>query len=332
MNSMKEISVIVPVYNVEKYLEKCLDSLENQKFNSYEVILVDDGSTDNSRRIAERYADSCGEIFMLVSQENKGLSEARNTGMKYANGKYICFVDSDDYVEECYLEELYRCMEEQNADLVFCAFRSVDEIGNTIRNIVEADFDSGTTYTLKQRKDLLLTQNAAWNKLYKKDIIVDNNLQFTPGAWYEDLRFVKKYMLFASRFAYCDHVLYNYLIRQGSIMNSMGSKRNVEIIGAIDEVVQFYKKQEIMEEFYDEIEFLAIEHIYVSTLVRLIRSGDKEQFRFIKNAFEERFPHYKKNKYIDNFDKNKKIIMLMMNMRLYGLIRLLFNIKEKKHA
>lgn len=332
MNNMKEISVIVPVYNVEKYLEKCLDSLKNQKFASYEVILVDDGSTDSSRRIAERYADSCEEIFVLVCQENKGLSEARNTGMKHANGKYICFVDSDDYVEECYLQELYQCMEGQKADLVFCAFRSVDEKGNTIRNVFESSFISETTYTLKQRKDLLLTQNAAWNKLYKRDIIIENGLQFTPGAWYEDLRFVKKYMLFASKFSYCDKVLYNYLIRQGSIMNSMGSKRNVEIIDAIDEVVQFYQEREILEEFYDEIEFLAIDHIYVSTLVRLIRSEDREQFAVIKKAFEERFPHHEKNKYINRFEKGRRVIWHMLNMRLYGLIRMLFNIKEKKNA
>ena len=331
MDKMKEISVIVPIYNVEKYLEKCLQSLKNQKFESYEVILVDDGSTDNSRKIAESYENSYRETFVLVSQENKGLSEARNTGMKYAKGKYICFVDSDDYVEESYLQELYKCIENEDADLVFCAFRSVDEEGNTIRNIFEQKFDAGTIYTLKDRKDLLLTQNAAWNKLSKKEIIVDNNLQFTQGACYEDLRFVKKYMLFASKFVYCNSVLYNYLIRQGSIMNSMGSKRNIEIIDAIDEVIQFYKGRQILEEFHEEIEFLAIDHIYISTLVRLIRSGDKEQFEIIKKGFEERFPNYKKNQYIGNLEKNRKIVLFMMNMRLYGLIRLLFNIKEKEN-
>lgn len=328
---MREISVIVPVYNVEQYLDKCLQSLQKQNFDSYEVILVDDGSTDSSRKVAEHYANSYSEIFTLVCQENKGLSGARNTGMGYAKGKYLCFVDSDDYVEENFLRKLYESMKENDADLVFCAFRSVDEQGNTIRNIFEHGFEEGTSYALVDRTDLLLTQNAAWNKLYKKEIIDKYNLQFTPGVWYEDLRFVKKYMLFASKFAYCNSVLYNYLIRQGSIMNSMGSKRNVEIIDALDEVMQFYKEQQVLEKYFDEIEFLAIDHMYISTLVRLLRAKDKEQFRIVNKAFLERFPSYKNNKYIVSLETNRKITFAMLNMRLYGLIRLLFNIKEKRN-
>lgn len=332
MSDKKEISVVVPIYNIENYLDKCLTSLKNQNFESYEVILVDDGSTDGSKKIAQKYVENHGETFTLICQENKGLSGARNTGMQYAKGKYICFVDSDDYVEECYLQKLHACALDFDADLVFCALRSVDEKGNVIKNVLEDGFEHGKVYTIKERKDLLLTQNAAWNKLYKKEIIDNNGLEFTMGAWYEDLRFVKKYMMFASKFVYCDAVLYNYLIRQGSIMNSMGSKRNVEIIDAIDEVVKFYKEKEIYEEFREELEFLAIDHMYISTLVRLIRANDKEQFAYIKEQFLHRFPDYKKNKYISRLEKNRKLVLMMMNMKAYGLIRLMFEMKEKKNA
>lgn len=331
MNDIKEISVIVPIYNIEKYLGKCLQALAEQTIDSYEVILVDDGSTDGSRKIAEKYVKSYVEKFTLVCQENKGLSEARNTGMKYAKGKYLCFVDSDDYVETNYLQTLHECAEKTEADLVFCAFRSVDEHGNTIKKVCETGFEPGKGYTIEERKDLLLTQNAAWNKLYKKDIIEKNSLQFTPGAWYEDLRFVKKYMLFASKFVYCDSVLYNYLIRQGSIMNSMSSKRNVEIVDAIDEVIQFYEEQQVLDKFHEEVEFLAIDHIYISTLVRLLRAGEKEQFNVIKKEFVKRFPDYKKNKYIPSLEMNRRITFIMMNMKLYALIKAIFDIKEKKN-
>ena len=238
-------------------------------------------------------------------------------------------MDSDDYIEEFYLQELHQCIQKEEADLVFCAFRSVDEQGHTIRNVYEQDFETGKTYTLTERKDILLTQNAAWNKIYKKEIIDKYNLRFTPGVWYEDLRFVKKYMLFASKFVYCDSILYNYLIRQGSIMNSMGSKRNIEIIDAIDEVMQFYVEQNLLEKFKEEIEFLAIDHIYISALVRLIRSHEKEQFQFIKKAFVERFPSYKKNRYIKSLERSRKLVLGLMNLKLYSLIRLLFYIKEK---
>lgn len=332
MNDMKEISVIVPIYNVEKYLKKCLQSLQNQNFESYEVILVDDGSTDNSRKIAEKYVEVHRDTFTVVAQENKGLSEARNTGMQYAKGRYICFVDSDDYVEESYLQEMYLCAEKTGSELVFCAFRSVDEKGNLIKDVFEQGFRAGNTYKIDDRKDLLLTQNAAWNKLYKKEIIDKNDLKFTPGAWYEDLRFVKKYMLFASKFAYCDLVLYNYLIRQGSIMNSMSSKRNVEIVDAIDEVTEFYKTKDVFEVFREEIEFLAIDHIYISALVRLIRSGDKKQFEEVRREFLKRFPEYKNNKYLGQLDSSRKVVFGMLNVKAYKFIKLFFCIKDKKRG
>lgn len=329
---MKEISIIVPIYNIENYLEKCLQSILNQNFQSYEVILVNDGSTDNSREIAEKYVALNSNLFRLINQENKGLSEARNTGINAANGKYICFVDSDDYIENDYLQKMYETMQHTDADMVFCAFRSVDETGNCLKNVYEFSFEAGVPYVLKERKDVLLTQNAAWNKLYKKSIIDEHQLYFTKGAWYEDLRFVKKYVLFADKFAYCDKVLYNYLIRTGSIMNSMSSKRNIEILDAVEEVVSFYREKNVIANYQDEIEFLAIDHIYISALVRLLRARDMEQFEAIRKGFVELFPNYRKNKYIHKLERNRKIVYFMMNLKVYGLIRLFFELKEKKNV
>ena len=319
-----EISIIIPVFNSEKYLQRCLESIKNQTFKEYEVILVNDGSTDKSGEIAEEYAKLHSETFRFVSQENMGLSEARNTGLRYAKGKYVCFVDSDDYVETAYLEELYRCAQKDDADLVFCAFQSVDEQGKVLKEVYESGFESGRVYTIEERKDLLLTQNAAWNKLYKKDIIDKHSLTFTAGAWYEDLRFVKKYMLYATKFVYCDRILLNYLIRKGSIMNSMGSKRNVEIVEAIDEVISFYKQLDMYEIYINELEFLAIEHMYIAALVRLIRAGEKEQCRIIEQEFLLRFPKHKNNKYIKQLGMRRRIIYDLLNLKLYALIKILF--------
>lgn len=329
---MKEISIIVPIYNVESYLEKCLQSIKNQNFSSYEVILVDDGSKDHSREIAEKYVAFDESLFQLVSQENMGLSEARNTGLKLATGKYVCFVDSDDFIEPNYLHEMYEMAQNTEADLVFSAFRSVDETGKCLRNVFESGYEPGKPYLFETCAEVLLTQNAAWNKLYKKSIIDQNQLYFTRGAWYEDLRFVKKYMLFVKKFAYCDSVLYNYLIRTGSIMNSMGSKRNIEILDAIDEVIQFYKEKQVFEMYQKEIEFLAIDHVYISTLVRLLRAGDKEQFGTIEKSFKKMFPEYKKNHYINRLERNRKIVFLLLNWKAYGLIHLFFDLKEKKNG
>ena len=189
---MAAVSLIVPIYNVEKYLEKCLQSIEKQIFDDYEVILVDDGSIDNSRKIAELFIRKDPSKFKLIHQENQGLSGARNKGLLYATGEYICFADSDDYLEPLYLKEMYDQAKKNDADMVFCAFASVDEQGNFIKEIHEQGFMEGETYSIYGKPELLLIQNAAWNKMYKRSIISKNGLLFTSNVWYEDLRFVKK--------------------------------------------------------------------------------------------------------------------------------------------
>ncbi len=323
---MKKISVIVPIYNVEKYLENCLFSIQNQTFDSYEVVLVEDGSTDNSKQIAEQFVSQHRDKFKLVCQENRGLSGARNTGLLHADGEYICFVDSDDTIEPTFLSALYEQAEKNNADLVFCAFQSVDEQGKCLE-VHRENIQPEKIYNLKKNKELFLIQNAAWNKLYRKDIIINNNLQYTEGAWYEDLRFTKKYLLLAEKVVYCDQVLYNYLQRSGSIMSSMGSKRNFEILDALDEVTEFYYKKGVLDEFESEIELIAIEHIYISALVRLIRAGEMAQVRALKKEFIKRYPNHKMNKYLTKLERNRLIVYKLLNLGCYQFIKWIFLIK-----
>lgn len=329
---MKEISVIVPVYNVEKYLKKCLLSIKAQTFESYEVILVEDGSTDNSKNIVQEFVSCNSEKFKLFLQENKGLSGARNTGMQYASGKYICFIDSDDTVEPDFLAKLYQKTIDTDADMVFCAFRSVDEQGNCIQNIYESVVEPNEITNIKSKKELFLIQNAAWNKLYKRQIIEENNLSFTEGVWYEDIRFTKKYLLFAEKCVYCDDILYNYLQRSGSIMSSMKSERNIEILDALKEVEDFYAEYNLWEDFKDEIEILAIEHIYISALVRLIRAKERKQMLVIRGKFLELYPDYKDNKYLKTLDKKRLVVYMLLNLKCYKLIEILFGLKGDKNV
>lgn len=328
---MKKISVIVPIYNIEKYLEKCLLSILNQTFDDYEVILVEDGSTDNSKVIAQAFVEKHRDMFKLICQENRGLSGARNTGLKCAIGEYVCFVDSDDTIAPTYLSVLYEQAEKSKADLVICAFHSVDEQDNSIK-VFKENLLSGQVYNLQNNRELFLIQNAAWNKLYRREIIDDNDLLFTEGAWYEDLRFTKKYLLLAERVVYCDEILYNYLQRAGSIMSSMGSKRNVEILDALDEVTRFYKEKGLYETFRAEIEYIAIDHVYISALVRLIRAGEKEQIHVIRNEFERRFPNHKSNKYLKNLERNRVIVYKLLNWKCYQVIKWIFLIKGEKNV
>ena len=125
------ISVIIPIYNVERYIRECLQSVARQSFSAYEVLMVDDGSTDQSGRIAQEYADRYSR-FRLIHKENGGLSSARNAGLEQAKGMYVCFVDADDYITEDYLCRLYEKAEETNADMVIADYREVEEQGNII--------------------------------------------------------------------------------------------------------------------------------------------------------------------------------------------------------
>lgn len=325
---MVSISVIIPIYNVQKYLARCLESICNQEFEDYEVILINDGSTDNSLNIAEIYIERYQDKIKLINQKNGGLSAARNKGLLHAEGKYVCFIDSDDYVEKTYLSEMYEVAEKNDADLVFCAFKSVDENGKVIKYIRESRLISEKVYSLKENEELFLIQNAAWNKLYRKDIIEECNLYFTPEVWYEDLRFTKKYLLNASKCVYCDKALYNYLQRSGSIMNTQGEK-NLEILGAIEEVINYYKERNVYEKYRKVIEFVAIDHIFISCLVRVLcYSKDKLLYKNIRKQFEKSFPLYKKNIYIKGLEKNRKIVYYLLRFRLLFLIKLIFRVKN----
>ena len=324
---MKKISVIVPVYNVANYLESCLESIRDQDFEDYEVILVEDGSTDESRQIAEEFVAKNDDKFRLIYQANKGLSGARNTGLQHADAEYICFVDSDDTVEKNYLSSLYQIAHGRNADMVFCAFRSVTEQGEWIRDYRENDIIPNKLYNLRDNKELFLIQNAAWNKLYRKALLEKHDLLFTEGVWYEDLRFTKKYLMIAEKCVYCDEVLYNYRQRSGSIMNSMKSERNIEILDALSEVEAFFAQCGELENYREEIEILAIDHIYISALVRLIRSNEMAQVKNIREEMIKRYPNFKSNKYVKKLEKNRQVIFHLLNMKCYWAVKLIFMVK-----
>lgn len=327
MNSMKEISVIVPIYNVENYLENCLNSIDNQDFESYEVILVDDGSTDNSKEIAEEFVQKDKDKYKLISQKNMGQSAARNNGLKISSGKYIAYIDSDDTVESNYLSSMYECAQKTDADMVFAAFRSVDENGKCIKVVYENNYIPGEVYDIKDTKELLLMENVVWNKLFRKDIIEENNLIFPDRVWAEDLRFTKKYLSNTSRCVYVDIPIYNYYQRSSSTLHSMKAERTSEILTALEDVSDFFTQKGIFEEYKSEIEMIAIQEIYIYTLVKLIRAGEMKQLKVILDGFMKRYPNHNKNKYISQLERNRRIVYELLNRKLYGVVKLIFLLK-----
>lgn len=214
------ISVIVPVYNVEKYIEKCLESIINQTYRNIEIILVDDGSTDNSGKICDDYAKKYSNIT-VIHKLNGGLSDARNAGMKIAKGEFICFFDSDDWVEIDILEKAYNKLYENKSDVVIWGFSKdfVDDNENTYKNILSIPFNCNINKEELNYQKLLNDEiqaiiGYAWNKLYKTKFIREYNMQFSKGiSLVEDIIFNAYYLSIIKKISFLPYSGTHYVQR-----------------------------------------------------------------------------------------------------------------------
>lgn len=322
---MIKVSIIVPVYNVEKYLNKCLYSLVNQTLKDIEIIIINDGSPDNSKIIIDKYVKEYPRIIKVINQENQGLSDARNNALKIASADYIMYVDSDDYVELDFVEKMYNKAVSEKADVVICGNNVVDE-DYQIKERTYPNNYSGNS--LVER--ILLGNLCVWNKIYKKSLI--ENIKFRSRVWYEDLDYSFKVMTLSKKTVFLEENLYNYLIRSNSIMSSKNLDKNLELLYTFEEIVNYCKNKNIISNYYSEIEFLAVNHIYISGITRIIlANATKTEKRKIISKFVEymnnNFPTFKLNKYIKKISFNRKIIYHLVEIKAYWIIKLLFMIK-----
>ena len=319
---MVKVSVIIPVYGVEKYIGKCLDSLVNQTLDDIEIIVVNDGSPDNSQIIIDKYVKKYPNKIKSFIKENGGQGSARNYGLEKATGEYIGYVDSDDYVELDMYEKLYNLAKKDKLDIAICGSYNVDEI--TEKKEVDLDKISFDDMHINS----FFGRMAVWNKIYKKNIL--SNIDFRSKKWYEDLDFTLKVLARSKKVGYINEPLYDYLIRQGSTMNNDNMERNLEILDAFDSL-KGYKK---LDEFKNIVEFLAIDHIYISAVVRVINAvgsikGKKKYINKLINYVEKNYPNYKDNEYLYLLSRNRKIVYKLIRMKRYNLIKLLFKIKRR---
>lgn len=213
---MTTISIIIPVYNVEKHLTRCLDSVLNQSFEDWEAICVNDGSPDNSISILEAYAQKDAR-FKIISQQNQGLSMARNNGLKHVSGEYICFLDSDDFIDKNFLLDLYNGAKNTDADMVMTSTRYICD------KKVSKDLFSNTSITSFNEKISILPHGGCWNKLYKSSFLSENNLNFPKGLYWEDNIFTVKACYFSKKLAIIDgeNNSYNYISNPNGITKSL---------------------------------------------------------------------------------------------------------------
>ena len=325
MNECK-LSIIVPVYGVEKYIDKCLNSLVKQSLKEIEIIVVNDGTKDNSQKIVDKYVKKYPDKIKSYIKENGGQGSARNYGLKKATGEYIGYVDSDDFVEKDMYKKLYNKAKENNYDIVVCGNYNVSE------DYQNKNIDAFINNYNTDLENIFFGKMAVWNKIYKRDILIKNKLEFKEKVWYEDLAFTLKAIMNSNTFAFIDEPLYDYLIREGSTMNNSNVQRNLEILDAFNDILSYIQHNK-KEEYFNKVEFLAIDHIYISAIVRVLKADSdknikKETIEKLINYMNKNFPNYKSNKYINTLSKNRKIIYKLINIKMYGLINLIFKVKK----
>ena len=317
---MPKVSVIVPIYNVEKYIAKCLDSLANQTLDDIQIILVNDGSTDNSGNIAKEFKENYSDRFIYVEKEDGGLSDARNYGMKYATGDYIAFIDSDDYAELNTYELLYNKAIEENADFVECNF--IWEYPNKTRNDIRIPY--------KDKHEMLsVIRVVAWNKLIKKEIIINNNIDFPFGLRYEDTEFTYKLIPYIKKFAFVDETCIHYIQRSNSIAN-VQNERTAEIFTIFEHVFKYYKENNLYEEYKDELEYNYARYLLCSSLKRICKVEDKEKRKeLVKKTWSllnTNFPNWKKNRILNNVKMKKNTYMKTVNRFTYKIYAMIFHL------
>ena len=314
---MADISIIVPIYNAEKYLNKCIDSLVNQTKKELEFILINDGSTDSSEDIIKSYKDKRIKYF---KNKNQGIGKTRNFGIDKATGKYLMFLDSDDYLDINACEKLYNKAIKEKSDLVVFDFYRVEE---TLKEVTINNFKSSS---LKENPNLLLDINLGpCNKLIKRELIDKSNTRFNEELKYEDTPFVTEIIKNANKISKLNEYLHYYVIHSNS-ETTVRDERVFDIIKIIDIIRNQYKDEKYME---DVVNKLTVRTFTNYTIQQRVQKDLKVGMKFIDEAFsymKKNIPNYKNNKYYETrgilrrtIEKNKFITKVYCS--IYNLLR-----------
>ena len=285
------VSIIIPVYNAETYLQRCVSSLLGQTYKQIEIILVNDGSSDNSGKLCEEYS-KIDDRIKVIHKENGGAATARNKGLDEARGKYICFVDSDDYVSCEYIETLYNLLVENNADIAQCDYLLTFKGDSQIPKKEKVVSNYTGMEMLKRfqiENDFRIKLVVVWNKIYKREIFDD--IRFPEGIIYEDEAIIPKILFKAKRITYTTEKLYAYFMSENSVMRSEFSLKRLDYLTAIQERISFYEKVELSEFYYCDLQkyIASASNLYTKvfdkSVKKLLRKKIRKYYRiFIKST------------------------------------------------
>lgn len=314
---MIKVSLIVPIYNTQKYLKKCIDSLVNQTLKDIEIILINDGSTDNSEKIIKEFKD---KRIKYISKKNEGIGKTRNLGIEKSTGEYLAFVDSDDYLNERFCEYMYEKATKDNCDLVICDFFEDRE------KLYSIKFKDFKNTNLKKNPELINNVNLGpCNKLYKKDLFINKDNRFEENLKYEDAPFVVKMMLSAKNIGKVNDYLTYYVIHDNS-QTTIRDKRIFDILKITDIIVTDLKKVNYKK---DSLVSLVVMILTDYTIQQRYVANRNFRHYFINQAFKylkELDPQWRCCSYLKKFPKLKRIVKT--NKTLTKIYCDLYNLKH----
>lgn len=324
-----KLSIIVPVYNMaaDGKLVYCLESLVHQTIGDYEIIAVDDCSTDSSMEILSGYQEKYPDKFRAVHSEiNRKQGGAKNIGMSMAKGDWIGFIDSDDWVALDFYERLINLGEETGADMVGCDYHLTDRHSMEIGQVVHNNKKEQTGILDEEKyKSLILDSGSLVVKVYRREIVIDHDSQFPEGIFYEDNALGNSWMLRAKHFEYIEEPLYYYYQHEKSTVHTITVKRCEDRMEAGRIMLDEARKYEYLEKYRDEIEFSFTILFYVNTLFTYMQGVRPVKYGFVRklgNEMKKTFPDFMNNPYYQERvnEEEKKLVRMQMDSTLFFIL------------
>lgn len=299
MASEIKLSVIVPIYNTEDYLEGCLSSIVHQTLNNLEIILINDGSTDKSVEILEEYYQRFPKLIRIIHKENSGQASARNLGIDMASGKYIGFVDSDDVIKPDMFRMMYFQAEKVSADMIecdyqYCKSQNGEDVAIKRYGTVKKRFTVDELFI-----DPLVSP---WNKIFRRDILIESGIRFPDGLIYEDTAFYIELIPWIKKIAFVPNDLVVHYARKNSTQTQIDNPKLSHMLSIVEHIINYYKSNNYWAKYQQELEYFCIKILLGSSLGRVSLLSNKEEMNLIIEGtwslIEKHFPGFRKNKYI----------------------------------
>lgn len=311
-----KVSVIIPVYNTEDYLKECIESLVNQTLREIEILIVNDGSTDSSLEIMKEFKNKYPNIIKIFDKVNGGQASARNYALSFAQGEYLGFVDSDDWVDSTMYEEMYEKAEKEDADIVIC-------------DMVDHFPDRTVCYPSSRFENKFKVTPSACNKLFKRSLVKED--VFPVGLWYEDFEFTTMQLMKTDCISVIHKGLYHCHCREVSTMYNNNSEKNQDILVVLEHLVEYVEKNGWYEKYKNVLEYLYIDHVLITSINRVQKQTNEKKKNVINNLRKEvlkKYNSFYKDDAFREMPKKRQIIALLNAYGLCSMSMMLLKITE----